>query len=122
LNLSSHKVTGETPIRRPFVPELEITKFLRTKLAVVDLHFQMCAAAQLAPANGVDLEALEAFATQGIIQYLQSDELFMPAQHMRDKYYHAPRVLHVEHRPVVPYSMIVKVFGVAKATMYSQPK
>jgi hypothetical protein len=52
----------------------------------------MCAALQLARAHDIDWEAVDPFATQEIIQCLQSDELFMSAQHMRDECYHACRV------------------------------
>jgi hypothetical protein len=97
--------------------KLEIVKFFDTKLAVFYFHFQMCAVSQLALAHNIDWEAAEAFATQEIIHCVQSDELFMSAQHMRDQCYDACRVLHVEHRPVVPYSMIAEVLGVAKGTV-----
>jgi hypothetical protein len=69
------------------------------------------------PADDIDWEAVEAFATQEIIQCLQSDELFLSAQHMRDQCYQACRVSHVEHRPAMLCSMIAKVLGVAKATV-----
>jgi hypothetical protein len=91
--------------------------FFDTKLAVFYFHFQMYAPSQLAPAHDIDWEAVEAFATQEIIRCLQSDKLFMSAQHMRDQCYRACRLLHVEHRPVVPYSMNAKLLGVTKVTV-----
>jgi hypothetical protein len=102
--------------------KLEIVQFFDARLAVFHLHLQMCEASQLAPALDIDWEVIEAFATQEIIQCLQCDELFMSAQHMRDQCYHACRVLHVKHRPVLPYSMIAKVLGVAKAALSWQYK
>jgi hypothetical protein len=39
-----------------------------------------------------------------------------------EKCYRACRVLHVEHRPDVPYSMFAKVLGVAKVTVRSHCK
>jgi hypothetical protein len=75
----------------------------------------MGAGSQLAPAYNIGWEAVEAFATQEIIQWLRFDEFFLPAEHMHDQCSHACRVLHVAHRPVVPYSMIAKVLCVANA-------
>jgi hypothetical protein len=63
---------------------LEIVEFFGTKWTVFCFHFQIYAALQLAPAHEVDREAVEAFATKEIIQCLQSDELSMSAQYMRD--------------------------------------
>jgi hypothetical protein len=73
----------------------------------------MSTVSQLAPVHDIDWEAVGAFATQEIIQCLQSDELFMSAQHMRDR---ACRVLRFEHRLVVPDSTTAKVHGIAKDT------
>jgi hypothetical protein len=49
----------------------------------------MCAASRLASAHEIDWEAVEAFAVQEIVQCLQSDKLFMSAQHTSDQSYHA---------------------------------
>jgi hypothetical protein len=66
--------------------------FFDTKPAVFHFHFKMCAASQLAGAEDIEWEAAEAFATQKMIQCLQSDELSMSAQHMHDQCHHAWRV------------------------------
>jgi hypothetical protein len=74
----------------------------------------MSATPQFAPVHDFDWQAVEAFATQDIIQCPQPDELFMSAMQMRGQGHGAWRVLHIKHRPIVPYLLIAKVFAVSK--------
>jgi transposase len=76
--------------------------------------------AHLARAYDIDWQAIQAFTTQDMIQCLQGDKPYLSAVEMRGPCYHAIKVLHVENRSVVPYSLIAKVFRVSKSTVCEQ--
>jgi hypothetical protein len=71
----------------------------------------------LAPSHVIDWEAISAFADKEIIHALQTSEPFPSAQTFRHQIYEARRILHIEHCPAIPYSVIGPLFGIAKATV-----
>jgi hypothetical protein len=77
----------------------------------------MAATIPLAPSHVIDWQAISALADEEIIHTLQTSESFTSAQMFRHQISEAYRILHIEHRPAVPYSMIGRLFGIAKATV-----
>jgi hypothetical protein len=88
--------------------KIETVMFFNTKLTMFSFHFQLYTTLQLPSAHQIDWEAVKAFTAREIIQCPRSDELLMSAQHMFCQCDHAYRVLHIEHRPGVPCSVIAK--------------
>jgi hypothetical protein len=66
----------------------------------------MAATVPLVPSHVIDSEAISAFADEEIIPALQTSKSFTSAQTFRHHISEACRILHIEHRPAVPYSMI----------------
>jgi hypothetical protein len=77
----------------------------------------MCASPQLALEHDIDWQAVEAFATQDMIQCLHAGEFFISTISMRDQCHHTCRVLRIEHRPAVSYLLVAKIFAVSKSTV-----
>lgn len=86
------------------------------------MYFIMTLVPVRAPAREMDWDTLRAFADAEIIETLQSNPEFASATNQREQYYYAYLVLHVQHRPAVPLSMIGRLFNVSKATIRSQYK
>jgi hypothetical protein len=68
----------------------------------------------------IDWEVISAFADEKIIHALQTSESFTSAQAFRHQTDEACRILPIQHHHAVPYSMIDRLFGIAKATSTSQ--
>jgi hypothetical protein len=73
----------------------------------------MSALSQLAAADVIDWQAVEAFATQHMILCLQADELFCPRRVCATSAT-IQTGLYVGYRPVLPFLLIVIVFVVSK--------
>jgi hypothetical protein len=77
----------------------------------------MMATISLALSHVIDWEAIIAFADEYVIRALQANESFTSAQTFRHQIYESCRILHIEHRPAALYSMIGRLFGIAKNTV-----
>jgi hypothetical protein len=72
---------------------------------------------QLAPPKDVDWVALGHTIERSIIEALQSDEGFTSSPNLRLQCFHACRILRLNRRPCVPYSLIGRVLGADKKTV-----
>lgn len=77
----------------------------------------MSSSALRAAPRVMDWETIRTFAEAEIIETLQSSPEFASATNRREQYYHAYVLLHIQHRPAVPVSMIGRLFEVSKATI-----
>jgi hypothetical protein len=77
----------------------------------------MAAAILLVPSYVIDWEAISSFADEEIIHALQTSESFTDAQMFQHQICEACCILHIENLPAVPYSMIGRLFGIAKTTV-----
>jgi hypothetical protein len=63
----------------------------------------------------MDREVIQCFAGDDIIQSLQSSPELTSAADRRDDNYYVYTLLHTQHHPVVPVSVIGRLFGVSES-------
>jgi hypothetical protein len=75
----------------------------------------MSGAPELVPAHLIDWKAVLAVAQADVITVLENSREFTEAQTLQAQCYHACQSPHETHRPVVPYSMIGRIFQIDKS-------
>jgi hypothetical protein len=92
-------------------PTLATVKTIRLK------SFIMISRPERASARLMDWDEIRTFADADIVETLRSSPDFTSATDLRHQYYYAYVLLHIEHRPVVPLSLIGRLFNVSKGTI-----